>query len=142
MERSYGIILVNTYGMEPKYALVLQDNGLWSFPKGHTELNETAQVTAQRELLEETSVRDCRMTDVSFSDQYHFLREGVAVVKAVKYFLAYSSEAELRPKTPDVKAARWVTRGEALDLLTFHSTREILRNAHSYVMAHDPNQWM
>lgn len=49
-----GIIYCST---TKKYLLVKGKTGIWSFPKGHRELNETPYTCAKREIYEETGLK-------------------------------------------------------------------------------------
>ena len=50
-EKSCGCIIIE----DKKVLLIKQTNGIWGFPKGHVEKNETELQTAEREVKEETN---------------------------------------------------------------------------------------
>lgn len=56
VRRSCGIIPFQRTPEGIRYLLLLQTNGFWSFPKGHMEPFETEEITALRELQEETGL--------------------------------------------------------------------------------------
>ena len=51
-EKSCGCIIIE----DKKVLLIKQTNGVWGFPKGHVEENETELQTAEREVKEETGL--------------------------------------------------------------------------------------
>ena len=51
-EKSCGCIIIE----DKKVLLIKQTNGIWGFPKGHVEENETELQTAEREVKEETGL--------------------------------------------------------------------------------------
>ena len=57
-EKSCGCIIIE----DKKVLLIKQTNGIWGFPKGHVEKNETELQTAEREVKEETGldITGCR----------------------------------------------------------------------------------
>ena len=62
-EKSCGCIIIE----DKKVLLIKQTNGIWGFPKGHVEENETELQTAEREVKEETNldVDDLELYSVS-----------------------------------------------------------------------------
>lgn len=56
VRRSCGVIPFRRTPEGIRYLLLLQTNGFWSFPKGHMEPFESEEITALRELREETGL--------------------------------------------------------------------------------------
>lgn len=142
MERSYGVIPVKLTGVQPEFLIVQHADGHWGFPKGHPKTGETATTTAQRELLEATGLRDGRLDDQAmFTEQYHFMRDGAAVVKDVKYFLVMCQGTSTPRAADEIKRVRWVTLAEGMDVITFQTSKDILKEASAHLQTHDLNQW-
>lgn len=59
---------------------------LWSLPKGHIELGETAEQTAIREVAEETGIRGSVLAALGRID-YWFVTDGRRVHKTVHHYL-------------------------------------------------------
>lgn len=55
-KKSCGVIPWRMRNGQKEYLVLLQNNGSWSFPKGHMEAGETEKTTALRELSEETGL--------------------------------------------------------------------------------------
>src|SRR5262249_44283065 len=59
---------------------------LWSLPKGHIEMGETAEQTAIREVAEETGIRGSVLAALGRID-YWFVTDGRRVHKTVHHYL-------------------------------------------------------
>ena len=56
-EKSCGAVVFTKVDDEIRYLLVSNKEGIYGFPKGHVEENETEQETAIREVYEETNLK-------------------------------------------------------------------------------------
>ena len=91
----------------------------WAFPKGKLERGETWEDAAVREVEEETSLR-CTLGAYAGSTHYPML----GGMKEVRYYLmASDGEPQARHEVDEV---RWVTREEALNVLSYDYDRELL----------------
>lgn len=83
---------------------------LWSLPKGHIELGETAEQTAIREVAEETGIRGSVLAALGRID-YWFVTDGRRVHKTVHHYLMRFSGGELSdedlgsPRSPGCRCA-------------------------------------
>lgn len=120
-EKSCGAVI-----FEGDNVLVLQQRkGHWGFPKGHVENNETEVETAIREIKEETNL------DVVIDENYRYVetyspKEGVT--KDVVFFVAKKIGGEVKPQEEEVSQIRWVSPKEALDLVSYESSKVVMRN--------------
>ena len=55
-EKSCGAVVFTKTGKDIKYLMVQSLDGIYGFPKGHMENDETESETALREVYEETNV--------------------------------------------------------------------------------------
>ena len=129
MEKSVGLVLFRDAGHGESVLLLHYRGGHWDFPKGHVEAGETEQQTAARELREETGITDVKLLD-GFRDrvQYSFRRADRTVKKQVIYYLAETAVACVKLSW-EHQAYEWLPVQEALDRLTYDSSREVLRAA-------------
>jgi 8-oxo-dGTP diphosphatase len=96
----------------------------WTLPKGKAEPGESDEETARREVEEETSLR-CELGDEVAVSEYE---DAHGRPKRVRYFLmALADGAEAAP-TNEVDEVRWVTRAEALELLSYQRDRAIVES--------------
>lgn len=98
----------------------------WSLPKGHLDPGESPSRAAEREVAEETGVH-VRL-GIALERTRH---RGPDAEKLVHWFLAapVDGDPSLRPADDEVDVARWVTTGEAAELLTYPSDRALVARA-------------
>jgi len=137
-DHSYGVIPLYQEGGLWQVLLIEQigrrGDTFWTFPKGHPEDGETPPQSAQRELVEETGIKDAAIaTEPIFTTQYTFVHEGIAIHKQVDYFLGYCTSTDTAISQPqEVSQLRWCSLSEAHTLLSHTNTQELL----SAVMQH------
>ena len=88
IEKSCGAIVFTKDAESIKYVIIESKEGVFGFPKGHVEKNETEIETARREVLEETGLRVEFLEDFQMEDSYSFQRNGETRIKHIVYFLA------------------------------------------------------
>lgn len=106
-ETSCGTVIIK----DKKVLLLFQNNGFWSFPKGHIEPGESEIETAKRETKEETGL------DVEIFPEKRFLLnyyiEELDIDKYVVLFLAKIIDDKIfeRQET-EIEEMRWVPISE------------------------------
>ena len=148
-EKSAGAIIfrkengVNHYLLLNYPASSRGKSGQWGFAKGHVEAGETEIQTAEREIAEETGIKDLIIIPGFKEREKYFFKksyglEGEAkkkapwVFKLVIFFLAET-------KTKDVKISEehtgfvWLPIDEAVKKTTFKNSKKLLKNAHDYI---------
>lgn len=113
-------------------ALIKTHEGRWQLPKGWVEDGEAHEVTAQREVLEETGlvaevVGPLESIDYWFVSYYD--PEPARIHKRVHFFLLRHTGGSTNDHDDEVKDARWVEIGEALRLLSFDGERRVMTKA-------------
>jgi len=112
--------------------VLIKAKGRWSFPKGAMEKGETPEMTALREISEETGLPrdDLRIIAALPSIEYTFRWEGRLVFKTVHNFLLSSSgAAPLSPQLSEVEEARWFDAAAARKTLSFKNSLRTLEAA-------------
>lgn len=142
MEISYGVVpvlLSSSGAKDAQFLLIHHTVGHWGFPKGHANRDETTRDCARRELKEETGVKKVRLIDgYSYTEHYTFLRGGVETLKNVEYFLGIVENDVLHLMAPDeVQDAGWFSYEDALARLTFIESKNLLKDARDYLIAHE-----
>ncbi len=138
-DQSFGIIPYYEDAAGRRYLLIRHRAGHWDFPKGHAEAQEEPLEAAKRELKEEAGVdlaevqeAPAYLTRYSFTDR----RTGGSVEKTVTYYIgrvANPTEARVQPE--EIAEYRWEELGAAQSLLTYEQSRELLRQADSFLSA-------
>ena len=97
---------------------------LWSLPKGHIELGETAEQTAIREVAEETGIRGDVLAALGSID-YWFVTEGRRVHKTVHHYLLRFRGGELSDHDMEVNEVAWVPLEELPSRLAYADERRL-----------------
>jgi 8-oxo-dGTP pyrophosphatase MutT (NUDIX family) len=97
---------------------------LWSLPKGHIEVGETAEQTAMREVAEETGVRGSVLAALGSID-YWFVTDGRRVHKTVHHYLMRFSGGELSDDDVEVAEVAWVPIRELPSKLAYADERRL-----------------
>ncbi|HEY3997121.1 MAG TPA: NUDIX hydrolase [Mycobacterium sp.] len=101
---------------------------LWSLPKGHIELGETAEQTAIREVAEETGIRGSVLAALGRID-YWFVTDGRRVHKTVHHYLMRFSGGELSDEDLEVAEVAWVPIRELPSRLAYADERRLAQVA-------------
>ncbi len=135
-EISAGVILIRN---TPQREYLLLDYGHhWDFPKGHIETGEDPQMTAARELQEETGIRDVRFVPgFKQSMRYFYRKAGEGMLKVVIYFLAETPTGNVT-LSDEHSGYAWLPFEDALKRLTFKNARDLLTKAHTFLGAEAP----
>ena len=97
---------------------------LWSLPKGHIELGETAEQTAIREVAEETGIEGTVLAALGSID-YWFVTEGRRVHKTVHHYLMRFHGGELSDEDVEVSEVAWVPLKELPSRLAYADERRL-----------------
>jgi 8-oxo-dGTP pyrophosphatase MutT (NUDIX family) len=97
---------------------------LWSLPKGHIELGETAEQTAIREVAEETGIQGSVLAALGRID-YWFVTDGRRVHKTVHHYLMRFSGGELSDEDVEVAEVAWVPLPELPSRLAYADERKL-----------------
>ena len=105
---------------------------VWALPKGHIDPGESAEVTALREIGEETGARGRSLGKLG-DIRYVFTWEGERIFKVVSFFLVRYQGGRLGDVPEafrhEVAEVRWLPLDEAPQLLTYGGEREMARKA-------------
>ena len=101
---------------------------LWSLPKGHIEVGETAEQAAVREVKEETGIIGRVVAPLGTID-FWFVAEDRRVHKTVHHFLLRALGGELCDDDVEVAEVEWVPLGELESRLAYADERRLVRRA-------------
>ncbi len=101
---------------------------LWSLPKGHIEVGETAEQAAVREIAEETGINGRVLAELGTID-YWFAAEDRRVHKTVHHFLLEAVGGELSDLDVEVTEVAWVPLSELADRLAYADERRLVHKA-------------
>ena len=130
-EKSCGAIIYKECNNELKFLLVHQNNGHFSFPKGHMENDETEIETSLREIKEETNL-DVKL-DTNFRVSISYLLESKNVEKEAVYFLAIPLNDNLKAQEGEILNCGWYNYDEVMEKLEFENIKEVFVKANNYI---------
>ena len=125
-EKSCGCIVIDN----GKVLLIQHLKGHWDIPKGHMEAGETEQETALREVKEETGVDVEVISDKRYTLEYTVENGNL---KEVIYFIAKKIGGEETAQETEVSEIRWLAFDEAVEMLTYDNSKELLRKAINFI---------
>lgn len=134
IKRSCGAVVFTREQGVTKYVIIRSTEGFCGFPKGHVEAGETDEMTALREIREETGL-DVRLIDgFVTTDSHPHIREGrPPVMKEMVYFLAEYQDQTPSAQLSEVSEILLLPFEEAMAIFEYESTRRILREAHEFL---------
>lgn len=113
--------------------LLIKRDGLWDLPKGHQEAGEDINVTALREVQEETGVDDLSLGDLICVTDHCYKRNGIWHLKHTWWYrMYYLKPLDLTPQTEeDITKAAWVAKSSLPPFLknTYPSIKEVFLTA-------------
>jgi len=132
MERSSGAVVFRKEG-GVKYLLLLYGAGHWDYVKGHIEGEENEEQTMLREAHEEAGLDDLKIKP-GFREvvHYYFTVRGKKVYKEVVFLLAETHREEII-LSHEHSDFRWLSYEDAVKLLTFKGSKDILRKANNFL---------
>lgn len=128
-EKSCGAVVYQKIDGVLKYLIVESVTGIFGFPKGHMEGNETEHETATREIWEETKLR-VRFIDGFRSEDFRPVAGGM---KNIVYFLATYENQTPVPLMTELNSIRFLEYEEALDMIQLDRVKRVLRDAHAFL---------
>ena len=129
-EKSCGAVIYTVQNGTRFYLVEQMQKGHVSLCKGHVEQYESEHETAIREIREETGL------EVEFVEGFRktiTYSPSTGCMKTVVFFLACAEHTSARVQEEEVRAIQWVPFENAVEALTFDSTREILRQADAFL---------
>lgn len=121
-EKSCGAIVIK----DNKVLIIKQKSGFYGFPKGHMENDETEDVTAIREVKEETNIEIEINKKIRYTISYPL---GNNKIKKVVYFIGYPKNNEIKIQEKELISAEWVQIDEVEEILTFDNLKKLWRKA-------------
>lgn len=146
-EISIGAIVFSRTFTGVHYLLLRYPHGHWDFVKGHKEVSEDDIQTLRRELKEETGITDCAvLSDFQESIRFWYVAKknerlerqdegkGIVIFKKVVYYAAQVSQHAVVLSDEHIDF-NWLSYDEALQKVTHENSKEVLRKAHSRIIA-------
>jgi 8-oxo-dGTP pyrophosphatase MutT (NUDIX family) len=139
-EYSYGAVIYRAGNGRPEFLLVKSKrSGRWGFPKGHIEKGETEIQTAEREIFEETGLKDIKFIE-GFREEDVYIIDGTLpetkgriAEKHSVYFLAEALSADLSFDKEEISEIKWAGLDEMQKLLYFPNQKKMAKHAYEKI---------
>jgi ADP-ribose pyrophosphatase YjhB (NUDIX family) len=108
--------------------LLIQDaKNRWTIPKGHIETGESAKQTAEREIREETGLKDMKVLNWLGKINFRYRRQQSLVLMTTEIFLveAKGDTGKIKPEEW-MNNIRWFPAMEALDKIEYEDIGKII----------------
>ncbi len=108
--------------------LLIQDaKDRWTIPKGHIEENETAKETAEREIKEETGLKELTVLNWLGKINFRYRRATSLVLMTTDIYLVHAKGDTNDLKPEDwMNGIKWFTANEALDKIEYEDIGKII----------------
>ena len=125
-EHSAGGVVIK----DGKVLLLKKYYGDWVLPKGKIEENETTDITAVREVGEETGIKAEVVKKVGYARYQYHNQNNVKVSKRVDYYLMNLIGGELEPqKEEGFASVNFIDYDKAIEILKHDSEKQMVINA-------------
>jgi len=128
-ETSAGGLVLDQSGPILRAALIARHDRrgrlIWSLPKGHVELGETAQEAAIREVREETGIDSTVLAPLGTID-FWFMAEDKRIHKTVHHFILNAHGGELSDEDREVIEVAWIPLDEVAAKLAYRDERKLM----------------
>ena len=130
--KSCGAVVFTRNETDVLFVLIQHHNGDCGFPKGHEEPGETEEETALREIREKVGL-NVRLLNGFRQETRYLFPNRPEIVKQAVYFLAEYADQEIRCQLSEVKAAYLRPYEQAMEMLSFNETKQILSEAYHFL---------
>lgn len=108
--------------------LLMQDaKNRWTIPKGHVEPNEDPKATAEREIIEETGLKEMRVYDWLGKVSFRYRRGHTLVLMTMHIYMVQGlgNTDELNPEDwlNDIK---WLPANEAIEKIAYEDISKLI----------------
>lgn len=107
--------------------LIADSKTRWTIPKGHIEEGETPRQTAEREIQEETGLKEMKMLDWLGKINFRYRRIDTLVLMTTEIFLveALGDTNKIVPQEW-MKGIKWFSANEALDKIEYDDIGKLI----------------
>jgi len=127
---SGGVIFHDLKGNIEIALVAVKDKTVWCLPKGLVDNKERPEMTALREVREETGLTGQIIDKIGQISYWYFSKEDKSRIhKVVHFYLLRYLEGSTEDHDYEVDEAKWFNIDEAMDKLSYKGEKEILQKA-------------
>lgn len=134
IEKSCGAIVFTKESGDIEYVIIRSKEGIYGFPKGHIEENESETETTLREVEEEVSLTVTLIPGFRSEDTYSFIRNSETRLKHIVYFLGEFSAQTPTVQEIELNGVYLMDYETAMSSFQFESSKRLLTEAHNFLM--------
>ncbi|MBO5746931.1 MAG: NUDIX domain-containing protein [Clostridia bacterium] len=133
-DKSCGAIVYTKESGNIEYVIIRSKEGIYGFPKGRMEENESETETALREVAEEVGLTVALISEFRLEDTHTFSRNGETRLKHIVYFLGeYSAQTPTAQET-ELNGVYLMNYETAMSTFQFENSKRLLTDAHNFLM--------
>lgn len=122
-----GVVFRRNKKGEVEILLAQDAKDRWTIPKGHIEPGETPRQTAQREITEETGLKEMDVLDHLGKTQFRYRRQNSLVLMTMHVFLVRAKGNSDRLVKEDwMNGIGWFPFTEALDKIEYEGIEKLM----------------
>lgn len=108
--------------------LLIQDaKDRWTIPKGHIEEGERANQTAEREIQEETGLKEMQLKGWLGKINFRYRRQNSLVLMTTQIYLAHAQgDTNALTKEDWMNGIEWFSSAEALDKIEYEDIEKLI----------------
>ena len=114
------------------YVVVKSKEGVWGFPKGHNEPNESEEQTAIREIKEETSLDVKIIKGFRVTCEYKVPDEKDTIKNLVLFLAEYKNQSITFQKE-ELQDAKLMNFNEAINSFKYENLKKFLKKADEFI---------
>jgi 8-oxo-dGTP pyrophosphatase MutT (NUDIX family) len=122
-----GIVYRRNKKGELEFLLTQDAKDRWTIPKGHIEPGETTRETAQREIEEETGLKEMRVMDHLGKVSFRYRRGSSLVLMTMHVFLVEAlGDTDSLKKEEWMNSIGWFNAGNTLDKIEYEAIEKLI----------------
>lgn len=122
-----GVVFRRNKQNEVEILLTQDAKDRWTIPKGHIEAGETPRQTAEREINEETGLKEMKVLDHLGKTEFRYRRQNSLILMTMHIFLVHGlGDTDRLTKEEWMNGIGWFKFNEALDKIEYEGIEKLM----------------